>query len=494
MRAHTGYRLVFLALVTSLLGACQQTYTTRLVKPTRQALQVELSSGTLEFRTTFTGNLVWIVTRSPFHVYLVSLDGAPTKTWNLPSTGSGGTRTYFSEIGLLMARPGELFRISEDVPEGTTLAPIWKATGALADARTCVTSFRHSNKTWVGIAWNKADRRAFTRIPIDLSKPEKIDVSRAETKDLPAPALWGYGCYTDQTRGYLWSNYYGKTYIAGVNFRTMEDAAITAAPNYGITNTSLGAYSNDLKIAPAAYAISGDAKGNVLAGSAYTYAHEAKNDVIFWSKAGNLLAARAECFTSPSMDCSAGSARVQVNSTALGSIGPMGSLQDGRVIAITRGNPAKVFLLSLANPADLSAGVDIELIATLEGDAYMYNDFTGSTLYARDTSLSVDLSTLAGYDSSRPVTSLSFSWKALGGGAEPWQGFTLQARCLGAEGSPAPAFENVTGIQSSQSQTQITAASCRSSGITRVELKAVPNATGPYTRAANLELFVRQES
>lgn len=482
------------ATAAAALSACsQQSYSVRLSAST---LITELASEAVEFKTTFTGNHVWVVTRNPYRVHRIALDESksyPVQTWNLPSVGGGGTRTAISEIGLLMARPTALYRVDEDVPEGTELQPIWQATGALAGARVCVTSFRHENQAYVGIAWNKPDRRVITRIPIDPSKPGKIDVSRAESRDLPAPAIWGYGCYTDQSRGILWSNYWGKTYIAGVNLRTLENATIESAPNHGLSNPTLGEASIDLTGAPLSYAISGDARGNVLAGRAYTYAHEAKHDLVYWATGGNLHVARGECFGSRTLDCAIGTNHLSTSMSSLGSIGPMGSLQDGRVIGITRGTGSKVFLLSAGNPENLAAGVDAELIKQLEGDAYMYNDFTGSTLYARETAAGIDLSSIKGFDPAKKTVSIVVSWQALGGGTEAWQGFTLQARCLVPGAQSQGTFETIGSVASSGEEIPVGVSSCGRAEATRLELRAIPHAKGPFSRVNGLTIKVRQQ-
>src|SRR4051812_40112979 len=89
--------------------------------------------------------------------------------------------------------------------------------------------------------------------------------------------------------------------------------------------------------------------------------------------------------------------------------------------------------------------VNATRVAAVDGDAYMYQDFTGYSLEARDYDLTVSLDRLAHFTPGNPVKTLSFSWLAQGGGNAQWTGLTLEARCYSA-GRPPPAFESVVPV------------------------------------------------
>ncbi|MCM2278122.1 MAG: hypothetical protein NDJ89_08595 [Oligoflexia bacterium] len=506
----------------------------------------------LDFSTTFISDSVWLATLDRgetasassirnIYVYRVRLneaEGYPTKKWSVQPGGDGGTRTYFSEIGLLMARPGALYRVDENTPTDAPLSPIWK-TPVSALGRSCVTSFKIDGKAYVGFAWNKAGpRRMFTRFPIDPGKPQKLDVAAALTQEIPeAPGQWGYGCFTDQKNERLWSNQYAKsptqagnvTLISGVNLRTLADAPVSSAPNYGTKNATLGVADSDLLektpcVAPSPlpspapspiptewtqqndiyqtcirsnpYAISGDARGNILAGGAISYVHEAKNDLVFWRDRTSpyLHAAKAACFSSGSLNCATGTANHGAYSGT--SVGPLASLQDGRIIGLHRLTSAtpimksRVYLISPVDPDNLKEGIDVKLVKEVDGDAYMYNDFTGSTLYPREASLVVDFGAIPEYQPERRISRISVIWSELGGGTQPWRGFTLQARCL-EDGGVAPSFETLPQVSASEEETPIPVASCLGPKAKKLELKASPDAgASGYSRVAKVKVVL----
>jgi len=142
-----------------------------------------------------------------------------------------------------------------------------------------------------------------------------------------------------------------------------------------------------------------------------------------------LTVTRVECFASKS-DCKDGVDHWVFDQAAMGlSIGPLSSLNDGRVVGISRGENASVWLLRLKDLKDPSKGPVAKKIADTIGDGYMYTDYTGATLYAADVEKNADLSAQKEFKVGANIKGLKAKWNAESGQAEEWRGLKLGIRC-----------------------------------------------------------------
>ena len=445
----------------------------------------------------------WVVTnnKTVTRVILDAANSYPTKTWNWvgPSDASGkeivvgGSRTYVSEVGLLFGRvPAALYRVDEDTSTANALAPIWQGTNPdiSTPGRVCVTSFRIGTQPYVGLAWNNAAKnRVFTKIPIDASQPNKLNLAQAVdtvyTKDTDH---WGYSCFVDQKSNRFWSTWYQGPNIHGVDLTNAGELTASQIPNAGFKSTS--SYVADPGTSSPSYAMSGDGNGNLLTGSSmYTYSYEPTNQIVFGSiyNTTQMILAKPECFSSQA-DCSGKFTKFDTAAASLGNIGPLSSLNDGTVIGIARGNPSNVYILAPNSPTDLS-GLKATRIASIAGDAYMYTDFTGATLYPRNLDQTFDLKTIAGFDSSHPVKSASFAWIAESGNTEALQGLAFSARCFNTANAGSVAMTAVANVQPSGQLTPLNIPSCSNGGFDQIEVAVTSNGqTSSFSRIVKLQI------
>lgn len=473
---------------------------------------------TFPFETSYSAGKVWVVTPPPTQtVNQITIDAAktyPVKTWNYTPTGGGGggSRTFVTSIGLVFARfPAQLFLVNDSIPTTQNLAPVWTGTSPGASTRACATSYKVSGAAYVGVAWtNSAGNRVFTQIPISGMS---LNVAAAHNVVLGADgsggAGWAYGCFTDQGHNLFWTatpHAGSGSLIYGVNLTTLTDVSSLSAPNAGKpikTDATYANYFGDPATGSGSYALFGDGYGDVLVGKAgtssiYTFAHETKSDLGFATayNTSQLLVYPAKC-GSGIIDCTG---RVSVFATSsagigTGNLGPMSSLDDGRVVAISRGNPSAIYLLQPADPANISAGMQATSIAHIPGDAYMYSDFTGATLYSQSLDNTYDLRTFAGYNSLLPIGAPSFTWNSqTGAKGEAWVGLTLSARCFNANTASSTVLAPVTAVAPSGQVTSLMGLqSCSQPGFDHIEIAVQPAAGGSvYTRTIQITVSARQ--
>jgi hypothetical protein len=452
--------------------------------------------GNFDFISAINGANVWVASNNSgsMDVHLISIDqpNYPSKKWKLKNTPGLGNRTYVSEIGLLIGKHGgKVYRVSEDMPNDRNFEPIWTAPKPWPETRACLTSFQHDSKSYIGIAWEGDDnKRRFTKIPIDHTMPEKINPDLAQTVTL-GDGKWSYGCFTDQGRKHFWGAWVSDTRVYGINLVTLQPLVGTEAPNAGHTSSTLGTRFKDpgSLSGPGSYALSGDANGNVITGQGvYTYAHEARSNVIFGThqNTSTLRVAPATCFTTQK-DCT-GQIR-EYSMSPMGELKPMSSLNDGRVAAIVRGSiSSQVYILKLNDPSNLDQGIDAVRVAEVPGNAYMYTDFTGATLFQREIDLTVNFQTMTHFNSGQPISSLSMQWTPQAAGVAKWQGIKLMGRCY-QEGADLPAFQEITNIRPSDQITPIQLASCMNRTVNRMDLQARPTTgAADFTRTTQIRI------
>lgn len=470
------------------------------------------ASKVFAFESSYIQNAAWFATSSTGgkNVYYVELDkslGYPTKSWSLKSAPSGGSRTYVTEVGLFIARTsGVIYRVDRDMPQSTAIERVVDLTAeAWPDTRVCVTSFKRNNTSYLGFAWNKkldptvtdqgfgsAHPRVFTTIPIDASQPSKLDLAHRVDTALGA-GNWGYSCFTDQKRLLFYTAFLGGA-ISGVNLDTMTLIDAGAAPNTSHVSTLTTLYKQPLpNTASGNYAISGDAKGNILLGpSVYTYVNDQVSDMVLGSQSTDTLnIIDGKCFYS---DPTCANKSLKVNTSAFGVIQPLSSLGDGRVLGISRGNPSRAYLISVIDPRNISRGVTFEHVADIPGDTYMYTDFTGSTLFPKvNDSLIVDLRQLPGFNTAMFLSSLSYNWHSSNGSDVAWQGLALTGRCF--QGPTAPlgqAFETVAQVANSDKVGTFDFASCKGRLVDHLELKLQALNNSLFSRSKTIEIGFAQ--
>ena len=480
------------------------------------------TNGIFDFVSAVSKSSVWVATNynNGMKIYLISINRAknyPAKQWFISERHGSGMRTYVSEIGLLIGKyTGSgivLYRIDPDFSTNHQFTPVWKTTNILSGTRICPTFFKIREDRYAAIAWQKSNRhRQFTRIPVDPSLPEKLDVNSAITVDLGGGRVngdnrWAYSCYMDQRGKNFWGGWLYKSFF-GINVHTMIALDHKIHPtNRGHTNTALGEYFlNPASGENGSYALSGGMNGAILTGrKMYTFTHERRHRLVYGSQqsaAGRrlrLLVAREACFTTLT-NCSTGQL-IWVNldsvtdgdGNTVGHITAMSSLNDGRIIGIVRGDSnSQVYLISPQNPEDLSQGINFTRIATVDGNAYMYNDFTGGTLFAREFNQIVDLTQLEGWVNGKALRSLAFTWTAQAGGFSAWRGLILKARCYRA-GSKKPDFEPITNIKGAAQITVINVSSCINKEVDKLELRLQPETDGPdFTRTSQIKIMGMQ--
>lgn len=440
-----------------------------------EAVNTSLSAGVVWAVTGFNGG---IPPKDVSAVYRVELDesrGFPI--WRKEIPFEWGNRSYVSEIGFLIGRTqrtlrniGGIYVAGPEYPNG--IQPIFTKADLSAaeqptlwmrnEARMCVTSFQIDGVPYVGGGYNSlAGRKMFVKIPIDKSKANGVDISKKQIFDLGAVAVvggFGYSCYTDQNRGWFWSEFGEVGSVrSGVNLRTGVPLNASEIPNKSHSFSNV-----DLVSSPtnrASYAMAGDASGNIasftVAGaSAYTAAHESVSNFVYVSRGSNLHLLHANCLSSQS-DCSTDNGRyfkwnLSGMSDGAGGVfnlafGPLSSLNDGRVVGVRfigsdASATSEIYLVKPKDPSDLSKGPSLKKIANLSERAYMYTDFTGATLYAAKVSREIELSKVSAFKAGVAISDAKFLWRASSGAAEEWRGLKLQLRCFLKSVATKPAF------------------------------------------------------
>lgn len=473
-------------------------------------LQVFGQDSSFEFVSALNSGFAWVVTKptdTKMNVYRIKIDSASgyeTKKWTIEnsSLSGAGNRTSVSEIGLLIGkRGGYLFRVSEDMATETTITtPIWTALKPMPQTRACVVSYKKDASSFIGVGWEDVEsNKKFTEIPIDLTKANKIGAATDHNQGTKIGAYtnpsWSYSCFFDHNRKYFWGYIETKDSFAGFDVSKKKALTISDLPNYKKGSSNNYIYTDEKIVSGSGpYTIAGDANGNILAGlNMYTYTHEARYGHVFASSKAapnNVFVADTSCFSSDATCTESNGKMKTFSSTA--SLGPLSSLNDGRVIGISRGTNS-VYVLELKNPQDISEGINMTLIKNdLEGDPYMYSDFTGSTLSQKKINLTISLDELEGYSKGKPIQTLYFKWieqnsKASG---SPWKGIRLLARCYKNGATQKPDFEEISAVQNSGTVTEVTATSCKGSAADRLDFQTQPLTTSSdFSRTESLSVF-----
>jgi hypothetical protein len=204
---------------------------------------------------------------------------------------------------------------------------------------------------------------------------------------------------------------------------------------------------------------------------------------------GDLTLAKQECVESTGADCTVAAKTCQRLTTAQGgAIGPMSAVGDGRVVGIQRGSTSQVFLLAVIDKNDLSKGISITKIADIDGNAYMYNDFTGITLYSPDQVKIIDFKSLKGFDPKKGVRKVAAGWTAQSKQIEDLRGLKLELTCF-KTGKPKPPYVDYSAqLKSSVSLFTVAEKDC-SGDVDAMEVKmSSDGTTNNFTRLSTFEI------
>lgn len=441
--------------------------------------------------TSVANNSVWVV-NSNGGVYKISLDkeaGYPTQEWS--GTGSGGHRTFVTKIGLIIGQNGgHVYRAGDNVPEGPA-EKILQAPGAGGGTRVCLVSYQIDDVDYIGGGYTGSDgQRTFFSLKIDESKPNKVDMASLKTFKAGG-GEWGYSCSIDQARKYYWSKDNStRGNISGVDLRTGKALALEMAPNGKHINT-VGAEMN-LASGSQSYSMTGDLLGNILSFSGgYTAAHDTLSDTIFITSLSStqLTITKGDCLRNKV--CADGDS-AQFELKDVNYVRPLSSLNDGRIVGLSRGNTSDVTLISLVDPNDISKGIDVEVIKTVNGNAYMYADFTGAFSYAEEKSEKISFKSAEGFAPDKPITKLFIKWHNESGIPERFRGLEASIRCFMDGSEDGVKFEKITNMPVAGDGRKIKASSCVNKVYDTVELKITPDGSSVFSKTKSFDFIIQQ--
>jgi hypothetical protein len=188
-----------------------------------------------------------------------------------------------------------------------------------------------------------------------------------------------------------------------------------------------------------------------------------------WPK-GKLTVVKRKCLTTEAT-CTEGKDFMEFSGPE-SYIGPLSALKDGTVVGAVRGGDANakhgIYLLRLEDANDLTKGIRAKkLDFEVEGDPYMYVDFTGATLYTYESEQTFKVREIPGYVprnsrdlSPQKLLEVGFVWNNKPGTATEWQNIKLETRCY-SDPSAKPAFQEVQIKTRAGESADITTDSCK---------------------------------
>ena len=493
---------------------------------------------------------IWVVT-SIGNAYRLTLEGekvTETKKWT-GVAGDGGSRTYVTEGGFVVARWPYVYFIDPDgTPEGALTSKDFVDISQVLPGespndpqdwqhpRICLASYQKSdNKRYLIAAWGNGRYREFL---LSDNKPYRPDWSVLAPKKvvpeingwvqyakgytglpagkgfdlLPSDGTsklrtdwgWGYSCAINQKT----KQFYSQWYSAGPKLRT-DDMGFTRRTG-GILNLETGVFQDPEIVAPnrnfvskttklkdltwgvsnalgqGSYAVGTDSDGNIYNGavddgagnslSVYTMAHDPIGDFMWVSMygttaalpKGKLTVLRRKCLTTEP-NCVENKDFIEFPGPE-GFIGPLSALKDGTIVgAVRRTDSGKhgIYLLRLEDDSDLTKGIRFKkLDFEVDGDPYMYVDFTGATLYTYESEQTFKIREIAGYAprNQRDLTPMKilevkFAWNNRPETTTEWRNIKLESRCY-ADASAKPAYETIVINAKAGEFTDITTKSC----------------------------------
>ncbi|MCB0367435.1 MAG: hypothetical protein H6624_02785 [Bdellovibrionaceae bacterium] len=175
-------------------------------------------------------------------------------------------------------------------------------------------------------------------------------------------------------------------------------------------------------------------------------------------------------------------------------LGPTSDLGNGCVAVLSFKRPGeeggntwftKVYKACIRDSADLDRGLTVSLLGEVEGAAYMYNDFTGATLFDRPVYILFDFAE-KGFVG---LGGVKYHWTPKVGFATTPVGLISSFRCYSA-GQKPPGDAGFTRFDLGKGIQMHPLPNCKGNGVTQVELKLErdPNSTVRFTRFQNLSI------
>ena len=425
-----------------------------------------------------------------FHYKLRDGDIVEKKSWSgLESPGGGGTRIYVLEGGgaVLAKQGGLVYFLHESFSEGdvSSMPNIsFQIPNAQPSDRACAVSYIKKGKKTIGIGYGQG---WFIEVPQNPEPPYAPDFANATSPKQVHDKLWGYSCFIDSRRLVYYGQYvrgaYGIQAIALDTLTSVDPKSIAPNANFISNNTPEIAKSVNLtanvpgQSSTGSYAMAGDLQGNIYNGEKYTVTHESLTNTLWASDlTGTNLTIYPHKCGSTQATC-VGHKIFTLQELGLTSgVQPLSALGEGFVIGLTR-NPAntrakaEVYLLSLKDKKNISVGVDVKRLDTLQNaDPYMYTDFTGATLYKSSTRNEIDLTKTSSWKDGFVVKTLSFIYTSDSKESISWQNIKAEIRCY-LDKSAKPEFEEVDLKTEPLVQKRVDASSCSGKEIKYVEVR-----------------------
>lgn len=479
---------------------------------------------------------VWIVA-SNGNTYRLTIEDKKVKSskkWT-GLLGSGGTRTYVTEAGFVAARwPYVYFIDPEKTPEGALSAsdridirvgdPEDNDANAGWFPRVCLASYQKAdNKRYLIAAWGNGRYREFqmsdtkpyrptwSPLPPLRTVPEingfrEYDASQNLIKVWWG---WGYSCAIDQKR----KRFYSQWYVSGPKVR--KDAKGVDSRSGGAVDLETGSFLAPETVYPNAafvsshpklkdstlggnsesgsYSVGTDIDGNLYNSSSatdlgYTAAHDPVGDFVWitrhgtsteWPK-GKITVVHRKCLTKEA-NCVEKKDFMEFHGPE-SFIGPLSALKDGTIVGLVRSGDGsdtnRVYLLRLEDESDLSKGIRFtKLNYEIDGDPYMYVDFTGATLYTFESEQTFKVREIPGYvptsrrdPTPQKLRNVGFVWKNKLGTTNTWQNIKLEVRCYLATDS-RPAYEEIKMTGKAGESSDITTKSCQNKDAEFIDVK-----------------------
>ena len=461
------------------------------------------------------------------------------KKWSgLDGNGDYGIRTYVTEGGFLAARfPFVYFIDPESTPEGLlpednikNFDPTRKYN---PESRICLGSYMKDDKRYMIAAFGAgkyyeipmADTAPYKPLWDDLSLIPLRVIDNARGNEKAWKALtppqegygWGYSCHMNQKKKIFYSQWYNAgpkllgdasdpstSHAGAVDLTTHKTVELdNQIPNSKFiqNNPVLKSFAISVSSTKGSYAVAGDPDGNIYnadvsailppeAGSAagegnstYTMAYEKISDTIWISRnTDKIMVVKRKCLTTePNCTSSdyfvAKVLPVEADPASCSTIGPLSALKDGRVVGLSRCGASWVRLFSLKDPADISKGVDALPLVKIPGDPYMYVDFTGATLYTRESEQTFNITDLTGYAKRAPkdarpdkILEAHFEWKNAKTTPPEWSGMRLEARCY-ADSSNKGTYQEIKTVAKAGEKTLLDLLNCKNQFIESIDIK-----------------------
>ena len=147
---------------------------------------------------------------------------------------------------------------------------------------------------------------------------------------------------------------------------------------------------------------------------------------------------------------------------------------------------------------DISKGVDALPLVKIPGDPYMYVDFTGATLYTRESEQTFKITDLADYAKRAPkdarpdkILEAHFEWKNASATPPEWVGMRLEARCY-ADSSNKGAYEEIKTVANAGVKNLLNLPSCKNQFIEAIDIKITQIKGESLGDVESLKIHVKQ--